>query len=202
LALAVTATVGLATLIGCAEERQRGVEGVYDEQTRELARLDVDRDGDGRIDVRTYMLGSLPIRTEVDADGDGDVDRWEYLDGNGQLRAVGSASSGDSGLEDTWTWMVDDNGGRRVDMSLNRDRRVTRREYYRDDRLERAEEDTNGDGVADKWEAFEGGVLRHTSYDTAFSSGRPDRRIVYTGTGQYDHLEIDPERDGSFVRSQ
>ncbi len=147
-------------------------------------------------------MGTLPIRTEVDADGDGDVDRWEYLDDAGQLRAVGSASSGAAGLEDTWTWLVDTDGERRVDIARARDRRITRREYYREDRLVRADEDTNADGLPDKWEAFESGVLRQASYDTTFSSGRPDRRIVYTATGQYDHLEADPERDGTFVRSQ
>lgn len=195
-------TVGLALVLGCTEARDRGVVGVYDEQTRELVRLDLDRDRDGRIDVRTYTLGSLPVRTEVDADGDGDVDRWEYLDTNGRLQSVGSASSGTSELEDTWTWVVDVNGERRVDVARERDRRVTRREYYREDRLVRADEDTNADGLPDKWEIFENGVLRQASYDTAFSTGRPDRRIVYTANGQYDHLEADPERDGTFVRAQ
>lgn len=201
LRLAATSAV-LVCLAACAGPQPRGVAGVYDEQTRELVRVDLDRDGDGRIDVRTYTRGSLPLRTEVDTDGDADVDRWEYLDANGQLRSVGSASNGDSGLEDTWTWMVDATGERRVDLARQRDRRITRREYYRDDRLVRADEDTSGDGLPDKWEVFENGVLRQASFDTAFSTGRPDRRIVYSASGQYDHLEADPERDGTFVRTQ
>jgi hypothetical protein len=198
----LASTASLVVFMGCTPQPEQGVRGVYDEQTRELVRLDLDRDGDGRIDVRTYTIGSLPIRTEVDDDGDGDVDRWEYLDSNGRLRAVGSSSSGRADLEDTWTWIVDGNGERRVDRSRDRDRRVTRREFYRDDRLVRADEDTNGDGLPDKWEVFENGVLRHASYDTAFSTGRPDRRIVYAANGQFDHLETDPERDGTFVRAR
>jgi hypothetical protein len=195
------ATAGLGLLMGCAGPPQ-GVRGIYDQQTRELVRLDLDRDGDGLVDVRTYTLGSLPVRTEVDTDGDGDVDRWEYLDRSGQLRAVGTAASGSPEVEDTWTSVVGANGERRVDVARNRDRRVTRREYYRGEQLVRADEDTNADGLPDKWETFENGVLRQASYDTAFSTGRPDRRIVYAANGQYDHLETDPERDGTFVRTQ
>ena len=42
---------------------------IYDPATRELVRLDYDINGDGRIDVRTYMAGGRPVRLEGGAQG-------------------------------------------------------------------------------------------------------------------------------------
>ena len=64
----------------------------------------------------------------------------------------------------------------------------------------RGEEDTNGDGLTDKWEAYESGRLRTLAFDTTQRAGRPDRRLVYDEAGQYASLEIDANRDGQFER--
>jgi len=66
----------------------------------------------------------------------------------------------------------------------------------------RAEEDSNGDGLTDKWEVFESGKLRSVGFDSTFASGRPDRRLVYGARGQFQHVETDLDGDGTFTRQQ
>ena len=56
--------------------------------------MDFDYDGDGRIDVRTYMRDGKPTRLEGDTNGDGLVDRWEYYDASGALTRVGGSTAG------------------------------------------------------------------------------------------------------------
>ena len=174
------------------------VTSVYDALTRELIRLDADTDRDGVIDARTYVRATTVMRTEVDRNGDGRVDRWEYLAGD-QIVRVGSSSALD-GVEDTWTFPAAAGGEVVIDRALGGDRRPLRRETYRHDTLLRAEEDSNADGLPDKWEAFEGGRLRTVAFDTSGRAGRPDRRLVYDAAGQFDYLEVDEKRDGVFVR--
>ena len=184
-------------LVSCGADRPP-VTSVYDAATRELIRLDADTDRDGTIDARTYLRATTVLRTEVDTNGDGRVDRWEYVAGT-QIARVGSSSLGD-GVEDTWTLAASSGGEVIVDRALGGDRRPVRRETYRDDTLLRAEEDSNADGLTDKWEAFEGGRLRAVSFDTSGRAGLPDRRVVYDAAGQFDYLEVDEKRDGVFVR--
>jgi hypothetical protein len=166
-----------------------------------LVRLDHDSNGDGLIDVRTYLEGTRPFRTEADVNGDGRVDRWEYLDAAARVVRVGSSTL-DDGVEDQWIFEIDARGERLVAYARGRDGVVSRREFYADDRLLRAEEDGNADGIADKWEVFESGVLRELRFDTAYLSGQPDRRVFYSPTGQFVRIEADPERDGTFAPIQ
>jgi hypothetical protein len=189
------ATCLAAISAGCA--RASGIHGVYDERTRALLRLDYDADGDGRIEVRTYLQGTRPFRTELDRDADGRVDRWEYLDAQARVVKVGTSSRGDA-IEDQWTWAAQADGERQLEYARFRDGAITRREYLRADRLMRAEEDNNGDGRPDKWEVFDKGVLREASFDTGYTAGRPDRRLVYDASGAFQRLERDPQRDGTF----
>ena len=65
--------------------------------------------------------------------------------------------------------------------------------------LVRAEEDTNADGRPDRWDRYEGAVLRQAEFDTTLAGGRPNRRLVYDAAGRFQHVEADLERDGSFV---
>lgn len=186
--------VGFAS--GCAPA-EMSPRACYDPVTRRLLRLDADVNGDTVIDQRTYMDGNRPLRAEVDSNGDGRVDRWEYVDARAQVLVVGGSSRGD-GVEDTWTGSADAAGERRVEFSRRRDRVIDRRETYVNDRLTRAEEDTNADGLPDKWETFDGGVLRQVALDTRFSAGRPDRRLVYDAHGRFTALEADADGDGNF----
>lgn len=195
--------LALATLVwGCeaGPEARRAVPN-YDDFSGRLVQLNADQNGDGRIDQWTYLEGSHPLRGEADTDGDGRVDRWEYFDERAVLTLVGSSSLGD-GVEDTWTRPAPTAGGEmQVTRSRARDRRPDRHEYFRGEVLVRAEEDTNGDGRIDKWERYEGTSLREAAFDTTFTRGRPDRRVLYDPQGQ-SVVETDPDGDGQFVRVQ
>ena len=191
-----TVVILVASLAACAPD-PAAPHPSYDPVTRMLVRLDVDQDADGRVDARTYLLGNRPLRSELDLIGTGRIDRWEYFNPAGALILVGTSSLGD-GIEDTWTHAESPEGDRRVDRSTSRDRRIDRREYYRDDMLARSEEDVNGDGLPDKWETYEAGVLRVVAFDTTYRAGRPDRRVIYGPDGQFSRLEVDLDGDGAF----
>jgi hypothetical protein len=171
----------------------------YDMYSGRLIQLSADQNGDGVIDQWTYLDGNRPLRGEADADGDGRIDRWEYFDANAQLTRVGTSSLND-GVEDTWTYLGEANGERRVAHSRRRDRQIDRQEFFRGDTLSRAEEDTNADGRTDRWDRFEGGVLREVAFDMSRSSGRANRRLSYDAKGQFTAVEDDADGDGTFVR--
>jgi hypothetical protein len=160
--------------------------GVYAPDTRALVRVDYDYDGDGRIDVRTYMRNGVPTRLEGDTNGDGVVDRWEYYDGSGALLRIGGSTE-DDGREDTWVRSTGEE--RHVEIATGRDGFVDRREVYRGERLVRAESDSNRDGLPDRWETFEDGAVREVLLDDSKRDGRPTRRVVY-GAGGAARIEV------------
>ncbi len=162
---------------------------VYDARTARLLRLDYDSNHDGLVDTRTYMEGTRVRRAESDTDHDGRIDRWEYFDAQGQQVRVGAASVRD-GTEDTWMSSEAGTGLTRMEYSTPRDRRIDRREFLSGGTLVRAEEDTNGDGLPDKWETYDHGRLADLALDTTLAAGRPDRRLVYGGDGAL--LRVEP----------
>jgi hypothetical protein len=182
------------TWAGCS--MQPHAAGVYTPDTRTLVRVDYDYNGDGQTDVRTYMRDGTPTRLEGDTNGDGLVDRWEYYDASGALLRIGASTEGD-GREDTWVRTVGHE--RHVDISTRRDGTVDRREVYRDDRLVRAQSDTNHDGRPDRWETFAGGAMTELLLDDARRDGRPTRRIVY-GAGGMARVETLTKEDGDASR--
>lgn len=189
-----------ATACGCgAPSDLNRARASYDAFTARLIQLAADQNGDGRLDQWTYLDGNRPLRGEGDTNGDGRIDRWEYFDGEARLVRVGS-SSRDDGIEDTWTHVEPRDGLSQIDRSRNRDRHVDRRELFNGDTLVRVEEDGNGDGRTDRWEHYQGATLREAAFDTSFTAGRPDRRLVYDERGRFVAVEEDPERDGTFVR--
>jgi hypothetical protein len=145
------------------------------------------------------LEGNRPLRGEADADGDGRIDRWEYFDADAQLTKVGTASLND-GVEDTWSYVTAIDGEQRVARSRRRDRQIDRQEFFRDGVLVRAEEDTNADGRPDRWDRYEGGVLREAAFDMSLTRGRASRRLLYDARGHFEAVEDDPEGDGTFVR--
>ena len=194
------AALALAFSTSCAGlQEARRVVPSYDLFTGRIVQLAADQNGDGRIDQWSYLDGSRPLRGEADTDADGRVDRWEYFDSDSALAYVGASSRPD-GIEDTWTFTPAANGERIVARSRRRDRQIDRREYFRGDALVRVEEDTNADGQVDKWDRYEGPVLREVTFDVSLSAGRPDYRLVYDARGRFEAVESDPERDGTFVR--
>ena len=191
--------VVVMTCVGCIAADSQAPRPVYDALTRVLVRLDWDSNGDGRIDHRTYVHRTVPYRTEIDRDDDGRVDTWEYVAADGKVRRLGTASAND-GVEDTWTWPADGAGTLRIDRAQYRDGVADRAEYFQRDVLVRAEEDANRDGRIDKWETWEGGVLRAAAYDTSFAAGRADRRVLYDDAGRFAYMEADSDGDGRFER--
>ena len=191
----------LAVAFGCAVApgSRRSVPS-YDEFTGRLIRLTADQNGDGRADQWTYLDGTQPLRGEADLDSDGRIDRWEYFDTQSVLVLIGTSSRGD-GIEDMWTWPAPTAAGEmHRAVSRRRDRHRDRHEFLKDNVVVRAEEDTNGDGRIDKWERYEGSVLREAAFDTTFTAGRADRRVRYEAQGST--VEEDRDGDGKFVQIQ
>jgi hypothetical protein len=196
-ALAGSILAAALTPAACGRPADRKqIEPIYDKQTGRLQVLNYDSDGDGKVDTISHMDGARVVRIEIDRDEDGRVDRWEYYDANQKLEKVGFSRPGD-GKEDAWSTARQDGSIARIDISLARDGKVTRREYYEQDTLVRAEEDGDGDGTFDKWETYDSGRLASVAFDT-LHRGTPDRRLVYGADGSA-HLEVDPAGDGTFV---
>ena len=191
----------ITALAGCeAAPQQRRAVPNYDDFTGRLIQLNADQNGDGRIDQWSYVDGSRPIRGEADTDDDGRIDRWEYFDASSALTLIGTSSRGD-GVEDTWTSPSPSAGGETlVVTSRNRDRVLDHREYFRGETLLRTEDDSNSDGRIDKWQRYEGPVLREAAFDTSFQRGRADRRVQYDEKGRFAFVEEDADGDGKFVR--
>jgi len=166
----------------CARDN---VAPVYDSDTRTVSRLDYDTDGDGRVDTRSYLQGGRGVRLEADGNGDGRVDRWEYYRPDGQLDRLGASSQGD-GRDDTW--VVQNGNQMRVDISTRRDGVTDRHEFHEQGVLVGAEQDTDFDGRIDQWQRFENGRMRELLVDTQ-RSGRPDRRLVYATDGSLERIE-------------
>jgi hypothetical protein len=194
------AVVLLSTAACAAPPSDRRPVPDYDTFTGRLVRLSADQNGDGRLDQWTYLDGNRPLRGEADVDGDGRIDRWEYFNADAALVAVGTSSLSD-GIEDTWTQVAPTAAGEaHVARSRQRDRQLDRHEYFKDDVLVRAEEDTNADGRIDRWDRYEGPVMREVLLDTTFGKGKPDRRLLYDAQGRFTQAEADPDGDGRFVR--
>jgi hypothetical protein len=168
----------------------------YDQTTGKLTLLKYDSDGDGKIDMWSYMDGSRVVRIEIDKNEDGLMDRWEYYDANQKLEKVGT-SRAQNGKEDAWSYPGADGTIERIDVSTRQDGRIGRIEHYKKDALVTVEEDGDGDGKMDKWETYEGNRLSSVAFDTKHR-GTPDRRLIYGADGSA-RLEIDPKGTGEFV---
>jgi hypothetical protein len=183
---------------GCVRDDGERLKAVYDEKTGVLERLDHDSDGDGRVDTRTFMRANRPVRSEIDANGDEVIDRWEYYDAAGQVERVGTSSAGD-GKEDTWTHR-EANGEVLIARSTRRTGAANRREYWVGGAIARADEDSNGDGRTDRWETYRNGVLATLAFDSTFSTGAPDRRLIYGRGGAIERIETNPGTPGEGQR--
>jgi hypothetical protein len=175
----------LPTLLTACERDQ--VTPVYD-PAGTIRRLDYDTDRDGHFDMRAYLENCRTVRIESDGNGDGVIDRWEYYRADGQLDRLGTSSASD-GIEDTW--VIQSGDQMRVDMATRRDGVADRHEFHEKGVLVRAEQDTNGDGRIDQWQRFAGGKLRELLIDTSQTSGRPDRRLVYAADGSLQGVDSD-----------
>jgi hypothetical protein len=180
----------------------------YDKTTGKLTELTYDANKNGKIDTWTDMDGTRPLRSRMDLDEDGTLDRWEYYDDKGGLLKVGFSRKKD-GKPDAWAFARADGKVDRIEVSSTSDeRKIDRWEHYDPARaggsgesagaLISAEEDTNHDGKADKWDTYENGVVKTTAFDENFD-GRPDRRLTYTD-GRLALIESEPDASGQFQK--
>jgi hypothetical protein len=189
--------------LGCAlsiaacggTEGQKQVQPEYEESTGKLKLLKYDSDKDGKVDAVSYMDGARVLRIEIDKDQDGKVERWEYYGPNQKLEKVGFSRSND-GKEDAWSYADADGAVTRIEISTRRDGKISRTEHFQKDLAVSAEEDTDGDGVLDKWETFDAGRLASVAFDSTHR-GSADRRLVYAADGSV-RVEVDPDGDGQF----
>ena len=186
----------LMAACGAAPTSRNRIEPTYNEKTGKLETLKYDADGDGKFDTFSYMDGARIVRIEIDRDGDGKVDRWEYYGPGQKLEKVGFSRAND-GIEDAWSFFDVRGAVVRIETSTTRDRKPNRFEYYADNVLTHAEEDTDGDGRIDKWETYDGGRLASVAFDTRHR-GTADRRLVYAKDGSA-RMEIDNTGTGEFV---
>src|SRR5438874_454128 len=94
-----------------------------------------------------------------------------------KLEKVGFSRASD-GTEDAWSYLGPDGLVSRIEISTQRNGKVSRVEHYQQGRLASAEEDTDGDGRIDKWETYDGDRLASVAFDTTHRGG-PDRRLIY-----------------------
>lgn len=180
----------------CSEPSQSRIEPVYDPKTGLLQLLKYDANNDGKTDTWRYMDGALVTRIEVDRDQDGKIDRWEHYDTAQKLQNVGVSLAND-GVEDAWTYFGADGAPIRTESSPRRNGKIERVEHFEHGVLSRAEEDSDGDGLNDKWETYNATRLVMVAFDT-MRRGAPDRRLVYGDDGSA-RFEIDANGDGHFV---
>jgi hypothetical protein len=144
----------------------------------------------------SYMDGAKVVRIEIDRDGDGRVDRWEYYGVDQQLEKVGFSREND-GVQDAWSFGDGSGAITRIEVSTRRDGTIGRIEHFENGHIVRVEEDTDGLAGMDKWETYDGPRLASVAFDTA-RRGSPDRRLIYGVDGSA-VMEVDPEGDGTFV---
>jgi hypothetical protein len=192
--------LAVVCLTSCADpEKDRlreTTKPTYDPNTGRLKELTFDQDKNGTIDTWTDMDGARPVLTRMDRNEDGRLDRWEYYGPDGQLLKVGFSRK-DDGKPDAWAYSGADGTIERIEVSsIGDEKKIDRREYYAAGGLARAEDDTNADGVADKWETYENGAVRTASFDEN-GDGKPDRRFTYSG-GTLVLIESEPDATGRY----
>ena len=199
-----TLIVGLA-LLGLAacsdpekEPLRKTTVPTYDKATGRLKQLTFDQNKNGVIDTWTDMDGAKPVLTKQDRDEDGKMDRWEYYDANAKLVKVGFSRRND-GKADAWAYSGLDDKVERIEISNTADEnKISRWEFYKGGVLDRAEEDTNGDGRPDKWETHRDGGIVTAAFDEN-GDGKPDRRFTYDGA-TLAFIESEPDAAGNFAR--
>lgn len=180
---ATLAAVGLTSIPACTSP---GVDPAvaarvapeYDKDTGRLTRIAYDANANGTHDTWAFMDGSRLIRLEADENENGRIDRWEFY----------PATAGAARVPPE-----------RIERSTRDDGRVTRKEFFEGADMVRVEEDTDGNGVFDKWESYADGALTLLALDEN-GDGKPDRKLFYTPDGSLDRIEVDEKGTGEFRR--
>jgi hypothetical protein len=199
----------ITTFVGCSgggNSNHERPSASYDPQTGKLERLVFDSNDDGRNDAAGVLDGARVKQIELDSNGNGTIDRWDFYDAAGKITRVGLARA-DDGVMDAVAVYGTDHRLQRLEVSTRRDGRFDRVEFYEAEQLTRAEEDTDADGLVDKWESYRPNVgagpgeppvvLSTVAFDDN-KRGRPSRRLVYALGGQVARVEHDTRGDGTF----
>jgi hypothetical protein len=122
-----------------------------DEKTRQLVRVEEDRDYDGRIDVWSSFEGGALVAREIDENGDGKPDAWErYASGRMTSREVDRDGNG---VRDAfYVYQGDALAEERHDTKGSG--HVDRIVHYSGRRLTQTEEDRDGNGAMDAWSSY------------------------------------------------
>ena len=150
---------------------------VIDEQRGRAVELRFSAVGDSTGENRLFLEETGGVRLPRDLDGDGLADRWDYYAGLGGMESgvaekVGFSLAGD-GVIDTWAFHDDEGRVSRVEVSTGRDGVVDRWEHYDAGVLVRVETDADRDGRVDGWSTYVDGILSTTAAD-ADGDGAPD----------------------------
>lgn len=153
------------------------VRAVVDQRTGRVAELLLPGPVHVAPSTRAYLDEYGGVRLDRDLDADGAVDRWEYYADSGQLERrraekVGFSLAGDE-IVDAWVFHSAAGEVTRVEVSTNRDGLVDRWEHYENGLLVRVEADTDHDGRIDEWSTYVDGILSTTAADKD-GDGRPD----------------------------
>ena len=76
------------------------------------------------------------------------------------------------------------------------------REFYDVSKtLTRVEEDSNADGLMDRFETYVNGALRAVEFDEKKPyDGKPDRRMTYSPEGALVLIETEPDGNGGYIK--
>jgi hypothetical protein len=184
--------VALALAAACSTADGEKSIAEYDRETGRLRRLTVDVNGNGRNDTVSHMDGTRIDRIELDLDENGRLDRWDFYRTDRTLESVGFSRFND-GVMDARAFYGAGGKVARIELSTGRDGRFNKVEFYEAGLLVRGEEDTNGDGRADKWETYAANPgaapneppfsITSVAFDDS-GRGVPQRRVIYDRGGR------------------
>ena len=159
----------------------------YDEAGA-LDRIEYDRNGDGEPDqVARHAGARLPRLVENDDDFDGEADHWVHYDVEGRLEKVGVSRSGQP-RQDLWHYLGPDGETIRQEFDDDGDGVAERAEELEGGLVVKIAVDADRDGRMDRWQDWREGRLSSEELDTD-GDGEPDRRLLYGPDGRVTGLE-------------
>ena len=202
----------VAAIAACAPDPEQlrikaTSKGTYDPKTGKLTEITYDKNKNGVIDTWVDMDGPRPVAARIDSNEDGKIDRWEYYNQNGRLMRVGE-SRAKNGTVDLYAYMGADGTPERVELlevsNVTGKEGVVRREFFEGGVKVRAEEDTDGDGVIDRWEGgFVNGTARVVEFDDEKKrDGAPTQRFTYNDRGGLVSIESEPDGKGGYGKKR
>jgi len=201
----------MASCTNADQERARQTtKPVYDGTTGKLVELTYDNNHNGIIDTWVKMDGRCPVSAVMDTNEDGVIDRWEYYENCGRLVKVGLLRAKPDLVSkfskpDEFDYIGAD--GKTIERkeyievsSVTGIEGVVRREFFTNGVFTRAEEDTDGDGLMDRWETWVNGKVRTTEFDLGHT-GKPGKRFTYDDKGALVLIETEPDASGHYMKS-